>query len=540
MKELKELKLEEMSLKQKLGFVMTAEICDVWPREDLPKYTEFVYNLIRERALGSVWVNLGYCEKYKEILKEIQEIADYPILIITDAENGLAPYTVGAHNTIGMADSEELAYTFGKLTATTARELGYNTVCNPVVDMCDGPNICGSNQRSLGSDKEKVTALAKAIIRGMHDSGVLSIAKHYPSSTQHPFNGALIDSHMAETYSVQTKEELMEYNLYPYMELMKDGLLDGIMTGHKRLVNIDPDYPASLSKKVMDIIREEGFEGIAITDALNMMGVVAKFGREFPIPRSIAAGNDLALPWTQHNDRAFDAMVKGYEDGVFDEATLDKAVSRILAAQHKVYEMQKSTNPVITEKDIANYNEFAPRSVFAKTDDGVSQNLDKDGKYCFFVLTDISAEFNDDGIVNVDTFKGKWFNPPEIIERLKKEFPNSVAYALSEYPLAWKISKGLSDAMGYETVFITYTNPQAYVGKECLSSRIISMMQAMQVSDRISTIVHFGNPYVLEDVPHVPRIIVGGGFKKSVDAAFDVLTGKEKAKGTLTYDVKFN
>ena len=540
MKELKELKLEEMSIKQKLGFVTTALIADVWQKEDFNQVTEFVYNLIKERALGAVWVNYAYCEKYKEVLKEINEIADYPILIITDAENGLAPYTVGSHNTLGMADSEELAYTFGKLTATTARELGYNTVCDPVVDMCDGPNICGGNQRSLGSNKEKVTSLAKAVIHGMHDSGVLSIAKHYPSSTQHPINGALIDSHMAETYSIQTKEELMEYNLYPYMELMKEGLLDGIMTGHKRLINIDPDYPASLSKKVMDIIRGEGFEGIAITDALNMMGVVAKFGKEFPVSRCIAAGNDLALPWTPRNEKMFNAMTKGFEDGVFDEKTLDKSFTRILAAQHKVYEMQKATAPVITEKDIANYNEFAPRSVFAKTDEGVAQNLDKDGKYCFFVLTDIAAEFNDDGTVNVDTFKGNWFNPGEIIERLKKEFPNSVAYPLSEYPLSWKISNGLSDAMGYETVFITYSNPQAYVGKECLSSRIISMMQAMQVSDRISTVVHFGNPYVLEDVPHVPRIIIGGGFKKSVDTAFDVLTGKEKAKGKLTYDVKFN
>jgi hypothetical protein len=66
------------------------------------------------------------------------------------------------------------------------------------------------------------------------------------------------------------------------------------------------------------------------------------------------------------------------------------------------------------------------------------------------------------------------------------------------------------------------------------------MMQAMQVSDRISTIVHFGNPYILEDVPHIPRVIIGGGFKKSIDAAFEVLLGNEKAQGTLTYDVKFN
>ena len=541
MKELKELKLEEMTIKQKVGFVMTALIADTWPKENFPQVTDFVYKLIRERSLGAVWVNWNYCEKYKEALKEINEIADYPILIITDAENGLPPYTVGAHNTIGMADSEELAYTFGKLTAATAREWGYNVVCDPVVDMINGPGICGTNQRSMGGDKEKVSALSKAVVRGMHDAGVLSIAKHYPSpSKERREVGVQIDSHMAETYSPQTKEELLGYSLYPYLELMKEGLLDGIMTGHCRLPNIDPDYPASLSKKVIDIIREQGFEGIAITDALNMMGVVAKFGKEPPYSLSIAAGNDLALPWTIRNEEVFEAMVKGYEDGMYDEETLNKAVSRVLAAQHKVLEMQKNANPSITEKDIENYNKFAPRSVFAKTDEGVPQNLDKDGKYCFFVLTDVAAEIKDNGTVDVDTFKGKWFNPNEIMERLRKEFPNSVAYPISEYPVAWRISRALSDAMGYEVVFITYHNPQAYIGKECLSSRIISLMQAMQVSDRISTIVHFGNPYILEDVPHIPRVIIGGGFKNSVDTALDVLTGKEKAQGTLTYDVKFN
>lgn len=539
MKELKELKLEEMSIKQKVGFVMTALIADPWPVEKIKENLAFVHKLIREQALGAVWVNHVVCKDYLNIIQEIREIADYPILIITDAESGLGDYKIAKHNAIGMADSEDLAYTFGKTTAVTAKKWGYNVVCDPVVDMIDHSGICGANVRAMGSDKEKVAKLAKAIVRGMHDGGVMSIAKHYPSPSKKNVDGKLIDSHMAETSSTMTKEELLDYSLYPYLEMMKEDLLDGIMVGHCKLSNIDPDFPASLSKKVIDIIRDEGFHGITITDALSMMGVVAKFGEEAPCSLSVAAGNDLALPWKLNNEAVYNVMLKGYEEGIFTETDLDKAVARILNAQHKVYELSK-IEAEITEKDIENYNKIAPKSIFAKTDEGMSVALDKNGKYCFFVLTDIAIELNDKGTVDVDTFTGGWYSPHAIIKKLEESYPNSKAYAISQFPLGWRISKALSDSLDHEVVFITYQDAQAYVGKECLSSRIISLMDAMQVSNRISTIVHFGNPYVLEDLPHIPRVIVGGASAKCIDVAFEVMAGNTVAEGVLTYDVKIN
>ena len=90
-----------------------------------------------------------------------------------------------------------------------------------------------------------------------------------------------------------------------------------------------------------------------------------------------------------------------------------------------------------------------------------------------------------------------------------------------------------------DVVLITYYETAAYIGRECLTSRIISLIDALQVTNRVSTVVHFGNPYVLCELAHIPRILIGTGSIDGVDAMFDVMSGRYPAKGVLTYDVTF-
>ena len=94
-------------------------------------------------------------------MEKVRELADYPILIITDGESGAGEFLVGKHNAIGTAGTTKHAYAFGKAVGVTARKMGYNVVCDPVVDMIDG------SMRSMGTDKEKVAELALAIARGI-------------------------------------------------------------------------------------------------------------------------------------------------------------------------------------------------------------------------------------------------------------------------------------------------------------------------------------------------------------------------------------
>ena len=380
-KEIKELIFEELTLEQKIGLTMVA-VCNVPDRTDV----DFIEGLIKKRALGGVWLNPT--PETAPFLKRFKDAADYPLLVFTDAESGMKPYLVGKHNAIGMTDSDELAYMFGKVTALTARKLGYNVVCNPLLDMKATNCTCNGTARSLGSDKYKVARLAAAEARGMHDGGVLTVGKHYPGSPRN-FNGNT-DSHMAELVCRATKEEMLEYNLYPYMELNKEELLDGIMLGHSRYVDIDEKYPTSLSPEVIKLYREVGFEGFALTDALSMMGIVAKFGKERGVGLSVANAADLALPWVRENEAAYNWIREYYDNGTITDEKLNASVKRVLAAQHKVAVMQPKFDEV-TEEDIAIFNRINTDYVYAKVDAGLKTSLDRDGKYFFVVLNETFA-----------------------------------------------------------------------------------------------------------------------------------------------------
>ena len=536
MKKLTELKFEELTTAQKIGMVMAGIINPIRKGEEdeygtLDENIDFVIDLIKKHSLGAVWVSPDLLKNHPDIMPRIKEAADYPILIFTDAENGLGDYTIGRHNSIGVADSEEYAYAFGKVTAITARKMGYNVVCDPVLDMTETTAPCGGPLRSLGSDKYRVTELAEAVVRGLHDGGVLSVAKHYPSTS------AAVDTHMGPAVSEESYERIVDYNLYPYLELSKRGLMDGIMVGHETIASIDPEKPASVSKKVTDVIRNLGFDGFMITDALDMMGLRAKYGDEKMKGMCIAGGVEFILPWFSAKKAYFD-LTKCYEAGMFSDERLDEAVKRILAAQHKANLLSEPKFTEITDADKENFNKINENSVCVITDEGVPTTLSRDGKHFFAVVVKSDTDIKDGGKVSVDTFTNHWYKPEKIFKQLGELFPNSTIHAISEFPSARQNAELLSASLGYkDVVFITFSEAPAYTGSDRFTPRLIGLMDAMQLTGRITTQLHFGSPFVLDELPHIPRRLVGCVSEGSVSVGLDVLAGVKKSNGKMTYKI---
>ena len=525
MKTVKELKIEELTIKQKLGMLDAAIIASHYPEETL----NYVFDLIRNHSLGAVWIQVTG-ENPEKLTKMVREIADYPILIITDAESGIGEYKIGRHNAIGCTGSEKHAYAFGKATAVTARKMGYSIVCNPVVDV----NTRGS-ARALGSNKYEVARLAAAVARGMHDAGILTVAKHYPSGTTPRY----IDSHMEEGYSEQTREELLDYSLYAYKQLMKEGLIDGIMVGHHRFPKIDDKYPASLSKKVIDIIKDEGFEGFFITDALSMMGIIGKFGKTESKGMAIAAGNDLALSFTRETQVNHEAIISGFENGIFDEERLNDAVRHVLEAQRKSMAEPKYTE--LTDEEIALCKSINGDAVYERSDEGISPSISKDGRHLFAVMVRNQQDITADGGVEVDTFSSPWLSPSAVINKLQKTFPNSKVLAYHQFPHSNQNQRILTDSVDYDDlIFLTFSENLAYSGGDHLTRRVEALINAAQSTGRVSALLHFGNPCILNNLVHIPRHILGGLSAESIDAAIDILAGDREAKGVLTYDVTLN
>ena len=530
MKEIKELKLEELTLEQKIGMTMCGHIYNHWDDKLDEEHMIYAINMIKERKLGAIWVDPGF-KRFDEAMKLVKETADYPILIFTDAETGFGPDKIGKHNAIGMAGSEELAYIFGKVTGTRARKAGYNFVCNPVVDMVSANCMCNTTMRSMGGDKEQVTRLAAAEIRGMHDAGVLSVCKHYPGA----HGDDPVDSHMVEGFSSETKEDLLDYAVYPYVELIKQGLLDGIMTGHYRLPNIDPDYPASLSEKVIGIIREQGFDGVAITDALPMMGIVAKFGKIDCNGLAIQGGNDLALTWSE-NKFCYEAMISCYERGILTEEKLDLAVRRVLDAQHKTTLFGEYTE--LTEEELELYKKINTDGICAITDEGIEPTIDKNGKHFIAVQVPVGSA-DKHGKITIDTFTTTWYKPDQIIKQLEETFPNSRVFAMDEFPSVSHNWILVNENIDYDDVIVmSFMDGKAYQGEESFSGRFVTAVKALQITNRVSALLHFGNPFPLEALDHIPRLIIGGHSEKSVETGIKVLAGDYPAKGKMIYDLK--
>ena len=510
----KELVFEELTLDQKLGMLLCANIV-------AEKDPENLMQMIRERKIGAVYMGRA---KREENAAMINEAADYPILTVSSGEQGGPRYPFPSIRSLGATGySEELAYTWGKLLAYDLRMTGINTANTFVVDLS---NV---NIRHIGDDAEGVARCAVAATRGMHEMGVLSIAKHYPGP-----GDSSIDSHMQEGRNDRPLEELLSYDLLPYFRLMEEGLLDGVMPGHRVTSAVDPSRPSSISKPVMDILRDRGWDGVSMTDALNMMGIVLKYGKEMPTPLSIAAGNDFALPWDVPCDVGHKLLKDGYEKGIFTEEQLNAAVKRVLLAQHKA-NLFSEIEPKLTERDIENYHRIAKECISGHYAEGVEKAIPKDGRHLFVIL---SEHANNKGETdrNEVPFLNEWFLPVEAEAKVKELFPNSECIFLPEFPSGNFNMRFFDKQMKYDSViYLINHRSQAYVGRDCLPERILSVMRALQSTNRISAIMHFGNPHMIDEVPRCDRVILGYTSNVCVEHALHILRGDYEAVGTVPY-----
>ncbi len=521
-----ELRLQDLTTEQKIGMILTATFSH--GEEDI----DYTLQLIREHKLGSAWIN-HFNPRRDELIRRIREAADYPILICSDAEAGHGDYKIPQAISLACTGSDPaLAYSFGKVTAIQLHALGYNVVPNPVLDMTGNHNCpCGANTRVYGNDKDTVAKLGIAIGRGMHDGGIMVMAKHYPGE-----GDMGVDTHMQEALLEETEEELLEYRLYPYLKMIEAGVLDAAMTGHVRLPNIDPDYPASLSRKVLDILRRKGFDGFYMTDALSMMGIVLKYGKYECNGLAAAAGNECVLSWGISNREAYEALLDAYRRGVITDELLDVSVTRILAAQHQAVLFEKPKCTEITEEDKENFRRLNEDCIRRVASEGVTPAIDKNGRHLFVVLIDNDYDPNAKEDAPIGNFD--WYLPKKMKAKIQATYPNSDVHFLRYFPSASESSALFNKQIGYDDViYVTYWQTCAYLGRECLSSRVIGVMEALQTTNRIAAVVHFGNPYLMEEIPHVDRVLFGCCSLQCTLHAFDVLCGDAEALGVEHYKV---
>ena len=300
------------------------------------KYIDSVKQVIEKEQLGGLVVFQGGPVRHANMFNQYQKVSKVPLLITFDGEWGLGmrmpdstisyPYQM----TLGAIQNNNMLYEMGRQVARDFQRIGMHFNFAPVVDINNNSKNPVINFRSFGDDKYKVTAKAKAYMDGMVQGGILASLKHFPGH-----GDTDVDSHHDLPQLKFDKTRLDSLELYPFRELIKDGA-PSVMVAHMNIPALDatPNIPSSISKKVVtDLLRKElGFQGLTVTDAMDMNGVKKYFPRGEADVMAIEAGHDL-LEVSENSGRAIDLIEKAIKSGRISQASVDARVKKVLAAK---------------------------------------------------------------------------------------------------------------------------------------------------------------------------------------------------------------
>ncbi len=289
--------------------------------------------------------NIESPEQVKNLINELQDLADIPLIIAIDQEGGRVarlkpkhgfPETVSVQY-LGTADQEDSTRHHSRRIARTLQELGINVNLAPVIDVNLNPEnpVIGGIERSFSSDPESVVKHASIYIKAMHEYHILTVLKHFPGH-----GSSMEDSHLG---IVDVTDHWSEQELVPYRRLINSDHADMIMTAHIFNARLDSVYPATLSKPVITgILRDSlGFEGVVMSDDM-MMGAIRKhYGLETAIKQALIAGVDI-LSFANNSvydkeivPKAHKIIKKLIEEGFISREQIDQSYRRIKAMKER-------------------------------------------------------------------------------------------------------------------------------------------------------------------------------------------------------------
>jgi beta-N-acetylhexosaminidase len=269
----------------------------------------------------------------------VQTYSKIPLFITCDEEGGRVgrlKSSLEAHSIRAMLkykdDGKEMAFQNAVTLAQTLKKYGFNMDLAPVADVWSNPKNTVIGDRAFSDDFEEAATLVASAVKGFKSEDVISVLKHFPGH-----GDTSQDSHYGSAYVTKTLAELRQEEFLPFSAGIDAGA-DMVMLGHLIVSDVD-ETPATLSYKIVtDILRGElGFEGIVITDALNMQAMLDHYGAEQIATETVKAGVDILLS-PPSLEKSIDAIIAAVESGEIPETRIDESVRRILTLKMQLYD----------------------------------------------------------------------------------------------------------------------------------------------------------------------------------------------------------
>jgi beta-N-acetylhexosaminidase len=338
--------LRQMTVEEKVGQLLFTTYHGSFTASDSDAFAQMMHDINNLHVGGFITITHGsplgivkdQAYPTASLANELQSKSKYPLLIGADYERGTAMRqdegtSFPTAMAVAAAGDPKDAYTMGKITALEARAVGVQWVYAPVCDVNNNPGNPIINTRSFGENPTLVSQYVTEFIRGVQDNGAMATAKHFPGH-----GDTAMDSHIDLPVIKADRQRIESLELVPFRAAIAAGV-GSVMTGHLNVPAFEPDpnTPATLSPNILtDLLRKQlGFQGLVITDALDMGGITVRFAPGEAAVRAFLAGAD-ALLMPPVPDAAYEAVVAAVKSGRISEDRLDASVRRLLQAKARL------------------------------------------------------------------------------------------------------------------------------------------------------------------------------------------------------------
>ncbi len=374
------MRYEEMSLRQKIGQMIVTG----FPEESMSR--EFI-NLVEEYKVGNV-ILFQYNQKSriqlkalcKELKKMIERETGFLPFITSDEEGGIVsrlpldmPKMPSPLGQTALGEIERVRKA-AKITGRELKEAGINFNLAPVLDINNNPNNPVIGVRSYGTTSQEVCTFGMAALKGYRDAKIMTTGKHFPGH-----GDTNQDSHLTLPTITKTWEELLQGELIPFQEAIRQGI-PAITIAHICFPKVEPEnIPATMSRKVITgLLREKlGFQGLIISDCMEMKAIKDTYGVAKGAVEAIKGGMDLIF--ISHTPKEVKKSIEAIEDGVqkgeISMERIDEALGRILYYKEKYGKTEKT----MEEKEERENREFME----AFMEDVIAQSVK--GGHSFFL-----------------------------------------------------------------------------------------------------------------------------------------------------------
>ena len=326
--------LESMTLREKVGqmFIVRPETLG----GNHTGYDENMSIALKEYPVGGVVLFGQNIDTPDGLINFTNQLKKHSLFVAIDEEGGTVSriakndnFKVQSFHSMGDIEGESAAHYVGKTIGTYLKKYGVNLDFAPVSDVNSNPDNPVIGKRAFSNDPEIVSKMVSNALDGFHEAGVMATIKHFPGH-----GDTANDTHTGYVRLDKSWDELKECELIPFADNFAK--TDMVMASHITLPEVTSDgLPASLSREVItDKLRNEmGYDGVIITDSMEMGAITRAYGAE-SAAMAVKAGCDIVL-MPLYFEESFEAVLKAVENGEISEDQINASVLRILTLKEK-------------------------------------------------------------------------------------------------------------------------------------------------------------------------------------------------------------